>query len=102
MPSIPLATLDPASMLAAINALTAAFQLLSGQQPARPQGTGQDGQPGAPGQDAKKGDWQETSRSVGTIRVTNPKDSTQFVDVQVINKLVMTDQATGKTWVWTR
>lgn len=101
MPSIPPATLDPSSMLAAIQALTAGFQLLTGQQQQRGGAPGQDGQPGQSAK-SKKGDWQEQSRRTAKVRVTNPQDETQFVDVQVINQLVMVNATTGETWVWNR
>ena len=88
-------------MLAAIQALTLGYNLLSGQQPGRDGAAGSDGQPGQ--SDSKKnGAWKEDDRQVGKIRVTNPDDDSQFVDVEVINRLVMKNQTTGETWVWTR
>jgi hypothetical protein len=104
LPAIPQATSDPESLLAAIQALTAGYNQLAGMLDQRPQSVnGVDGQPGAPGQKGKSGgNWTEQSRQVKTIRVFNPNDKTQFVDVQVINQLVMIDQSTSKTWTWNR
>lgn len=50
----------------------------------------------------RKQQWVEFSRVTETVRVTNPSDSSQFVDVQRINQLRMIDKVTGFTWEWNR
>ncbi len=48
------------------------------------------------------GNWIEFKRVTATVRVSNPQDSSQFVDIEQINQLVMVDRVTGATWVWNR
>jgi hypothetical protein len=44
--------------------------------------------------------WLEKERSTQIVRVTNPEDEDQWVDVERITRLVMEDQDTGDLWVW--
>lgn len=44
----------------------------------------------------------QSERVTEQVRLTNPNDSTQFVDVVRINKLVMRNENTGELWVWER
>jgi hypothetical protein len=44
--------------------------------------------------------WLEKERSTQIVRVTNPEDEDQWVDVERITRLVMEDQITGDLWVW--
>lgn len=48
--------------------------------------------------------WSELSqdRVVKKVRVFNPNDKTQFVDVEQINGVTMQDQLTGEKWTWKR
>ncbi len=96
---------DWQSVIDAINALALGYQLLSGQVPP-PGDPGQPGQPGSPGRagkDAKTGGrFIELSRGTKQVRITNPDDDSQFVDVEIINRLVMKDTVTGEQWVWQR
>ncbi len=48
------------------------------------------------------GNWIELKRVTATVRVSNPQDDSQFVDIEQINQLVMVDRVTGATWVWNR
>jgi len=101
LPSIPQAT-DLASALSAIQAMTDMLNLLTGQivntrgQPGR---QGQAGQPGKNNQN-KVGRFTEIKRVTENVTVTNPQDSSQFVEVERINALTMRDNITGETWTW--
>ena len=102
LPSIPIAT-DLISALAAINAMRQVLMMLTGALQGPPGLRGAQGQGGAAGAAAKKtkvGRWNEANRTTATERVYNPNDNSQYVDVQRINSLTMTDSVTGETWVW--
>jgi hypothetical protein len=43
----------------------------------------------------------ETNRVTQTVRVYNPNDKEQWVDVERINSLTMQDPVTGGLWQWT-
>jgi hypothetical protein len=45
-------------------------------------------------------DWTETGRVTQTERVFNPDDKSQWVDVERINQLTMTQEATGDVLQW--
>jgi hypothetical protein len=100
LPSIPEAT-DLNSALAAINAMRQMLLLLAGQIGRG----GAQGPPGAAGKSAQKekvGRWNEVSRSTSKVKVFNPDDKTQFVEVERINKLTMKDSVTNEQWIWNR
>lgn len=42
------------------------------------------------------------SRVTQTIRVYNPQDKQQYVDVEQINRMAFRDSTTGETWTWVR
>jgi hypothetical protein len=44
----------------------------------------------------------QIERVTEQVRLTNPNDDTQWVDVVRINKLVMRNENTGELWVWER
>ena len=44
--------------------------------------------------------WLEKERVTARVRIFNPEDDSQWVDVIRIMKLVMEDQITGELWVW--
>ena len=44
--------------------------------------------------------WLEQYRVTAIVRIFNPEDDSQWVDVERIMKLVMEDQITGELWVW--
>jgi hypothetical protein len=46
------------------------------------------------------GNWSETGRVTQIQRVFNPNDSSQWVDVERINQLTMTQDATGDVLKW--
>lgn len=48
----------------------------------------------------KHGVFKEVSRSTKKVRVYNPQDKTQYVDVKQITSLVMRNSVTGDTWQW--
>ncbi len=48
------------------------------------------------------GEEVEVKRTTETIRVRNPQDSEQYVDIERINTLDMKNKTTGDTWVWKR
>lgn len=100
MPSIPPVQPNIASLTATVNAMRHVIMILSGQQ-------GTEGPPGRPGKDGKtKSDpptrWAETTRVVETVRIFSPEDRSVYVDVERINRLVMSDKATKELWSWDR
>lgn len=44
--------------------------------------------------------WLEKYRITQPVRIFNPNDNSQWVDVMQIVKLVMEDQITGDLWAW--
>lgn len=46
--------------------------------------------------------WVEIERVHSVVRITNPADKEQYVDVDRITKLVFQDTVTGNKWVWSR
>ena len=44
--------------------------------------------------------WIEAERVTARVRIFNPDDDNQWVDVIRIMKLIMEDQDTGDLWVW--
>jgi hypothetical protein len=44
----------------------------------------------------------QIERVTEKVRLTNPDDKEQYVDVLRINKLVMRNENTGELWVWER
>ena len=44
--------------------------------------------------------WVEDSRTTQVVRVYNPNDKSQWVDVERINNLTFVDQDTGGVWQW--
>lgn len=102
IPNIPPAT-DLASAIAAINALRAAVMALAGRQQSRPP------QPWTPQinnfQSTNSNTrWQEDRkvRVTQVVRVFNPKNKKQYVDVEQINGLTFADQKTGEKFQWKR
>lgn len=104
LPSIPQAT-DLPSALSAIQAMTDMLNILVGNIPNTRGQPGRAGQAGQPGKNPKNsiGRFTEVSGSRVTekVKVTNPQDSSQFVEVERINKVVMRDNVTGEQWIWT-
>jgi hypothetical protein len=49
-----------------------------------------------------QGRWVETNRVTAPVRIFNPTDQSQYVDVLRINQLTFTDNVTGETWIWNR
>jgi len=48
------------------------------------------------------GSWTQKSIATEVVRIYNPEDKTQYVDVERINKLVMGNNATKQTWEFKR
>lgn len=103
VPTIPVAR-DLASALAAINAITAWIN--AQQQPKRTaQGTGGGGttippKPTPKQPQPQQGRWNEITRQTQKVKIVNPQDPTQFVEVEQLTKLVMQDSQTKETWIW--
>lgn len=100
LPAVPPAQPTLASLTASVNAMRQVILILTGQQ-------GTQGRPGAPGRDGKgKSDpptrWAETTRVVETVRIFSPDDKSVYVDVERINRLIMSDKATKELWSWDR
>lgn len=100
LPAIPTAT-DLASALTAIQAITKIVQtLLQGSGSA---GGGITGFKTQSGSKASNNFTEVASRRVTkTVRIYNPSDQTQYVDVQQVSSVTMQDPMTGQTWTWTR
>lgn len=96
IPSIPPARPDVQSLMHTVNAMRQVIMILSGQQGLR-------GPQGAPGNNAKSkpARWSESNRQTEKVKVYNPNDKTQFIEVERINSLTMRDAVTGETWNWT-
>lgn len=101
IPNIPPAT-DLPSALAAINALSNAIRIITGRQNARPP------DPWTPQinnfTSTNSSRWQEqrSDRVTKVVRVKNPQDESQFVDVEQINGLTFVDQKTQEKFSWKR
>lgn len=54
--------------------------------------------------DVTKPTWGEvrSARQTKKVRVENPEDPDQFVDIEQIEGLTMKNAKTGETWKWTR
>lgn len=99
LPAIPTAQPnDMGSIIAALNALKMAFELLAGQRKQPAPFTGGGLLKSAKAQ--KKGRWVEIQRIVKPVRVFNPNDHSQYVDVQRTEKLVLQDSVTGEIWLY--
>lgn len=89
LPAVPVAT-DLKSALQAINALRQVVQVITNQI-TQPQGANN-----------FIADWHESDRVTEIVRVYNPNDKSQYVDIQRINRLRMKDKKTGSTWEFVR
>lgn len=97
IPAIPPATPNLASLVATVNAMRQVIIFITGQQgPAGPQGAA------GGGAKTKPVRWTEESRSTEKVKIYNPDDNTQFVEIERINKLTMQDGVTGESWTWSR
>lgn len=50
----------------------------------------------------KQAAYQEVHRTTKVVRVYNPQDKSQYVDVEQIESLLMRDTKTGEVWAWKR
>lgn len=94
LPTVPEAK-DLQSALAAINAMRRILQTIVSQTPQHPGGI-------SGFKMAKTQGFQEIKqrRVYKTVRVYNPQDHSQYVDVQQIVSMTMADPATGQIWYW--
>lgn len=92
LPSIPPAQPNLASLTATVNALRDAFQIYTGQQ----------GQRGADGKQSPSGSWSQANVVTETVRIYNPDDKSQYVDVERINSLTWNNAATKQTITFKR
>lgn len=97
LPAIPIAT-DLQSALAAINAMRLIIQKITNQNQ-DDNGTQINNFQMKPD---KSTTWAEDSRKTETVKVYNPDDHSQFIEVERINQLVMKDKTTGNKWTWNR
>lgn len=88
-----------ANLQQVISILNRNFQALS---PSTPKPSGRTTATTKKSNELKKTQWEEVTRTLKIVRVENPNDSTQFVDVEQINSLTMRDRKTGEVWKWTR
>lgn len=89
-PNIPIAH-DLQSALSAIDAMRRILQMLLNMQTANNKAT-----------KPKVGSFAEISRKTEVVRIYNPSDHTQYVDVEHITELTMGDKTTGQSWTWRR
>lgn len=99
LPGIPPAQPNIQSLVQTVNTMRQVLLYITGQQGPR-------GPQGAPGNNAKaqKARWVEASRNTVKVRVfqNNDKSSPNWVDIEQINGLKMTDGITGESWSWSR
>lgn len=102
LPAIPPPN-DLQSAINAINMLINYVYQLSGQiGPTGPQGDrGSPGQPGRP-PNQNVGRWIETNRATEKVKIYNPDDHDQWVEVLRTNSLTMRDSVTGELWQYSR
>ena len=106
MPAIPNPSPSIAGLMATVVALKRAVETMNQSNNA---GNGTGGingftlNPGDPSKKTQKQPtWVEINRTKETVRVFNPNDSSQYVDVERINKIVWRDTVTGELFTWTR
>jgi hypothetical protein len=103
LPPLPIA--NSGNLVDTVNAIRQVVQQL-GSPATTPKGNNHSGtnsgQSGNKQSKQKTSRWVEQSRQTGKVRVYNPDDHEQYVDVEQINQLTMRDQITGATWVWSR
>jgi hypothetical protein len=96
LPAIPPAT-DLKSALNAINVMRQIIQIITNQQPIIiNQGQSNNSSK------FKTASWRESSRKTEKIKVYNPQDKSQWVEIERINELTMEDNNSNSTWRWTR
>jgi hypothetical protein len=103
-PSIPRAH-DLDSAIRAINAIADYLRWLNNmlsQNNHRPNPSGGGGSTNSKKNSNKVGKYTEVSRSTKTVRIYNPNDKSQYVDVEQIYALNFQDNKTGETWTWKR
>lgn len=86
-----------AAVAALLNAMRLLLMQLTNQQ-------GNKGQTNNAKTKNEKGRWRESNRVVEKVRVfqNNDPKSENWVDVEQINSLTMTDGVTGTQWTWKR
>lgn len=103
LPPLPIA--NSGNLVNTVNAIRQVVQQL-GSPATLPKGNNHSGtntgQSGNKQSKQKTSRWSEQSRTTSKVRVYNPDDHEQYVDVEQINQLTMVDKITGATWVWRR
>jgi hypothetical protein len=94
IPAIPVAT-DMASAIQAINTMRQIIQAMTNQT-----GGGGGGGPGTVSTVQANFQENKSKRVVQTVRVYNPNDKTQFVDVKQITGLTFENRLTKQTITW--
>jgi len=106
LPAIPAPDGTIEGMMNSLNSLIQGYNGLAGFGPFGGASASASASGGAAGgfktKDQKGGRFIERSRQTKKVRVTNPDDENQWVDVMVITALTMVDTKTGETWDWTR
>ncbi len=90
LPAIPLAH-DLSSAIAAINAMRQWLMWMMNQRPHNNK---------TPQASLNEGNFVESNRTTQVVRIYNPNDSSQWVDVEEITGLTMTDKKSGQSWVF--
>lgn len=96
LPQVPPAT-DLPSALAAIAAIRLIINQITNVN-----NTTNGPRGGGSGSSSEDADWVEDSRVSEKVRVYNPEDKKQYVDIQRINRLVMKNTKTKQHWQWDR
>jgi hypothetical protein len=96
LPAIPVAQPNVQSLTAAVNAMRQLLIIYLGQQ------RGPNSTISSPRNNS--GSWQETNRVTEKVKIYQNNDPTtgNFVEVEQINSLTMTQKSSGQKWTWQR
>lgn len=104
MPSVPIATTDINSLVSTVNMLRQMVLRLSGQDQSGLDNPNQPRPAPKIPQEQKRVQYSETQRTTEKVKIyqNNDKTSENWIEVEMINTLQMTDKNTGQTWEWRR
>lgn len=101
LPGIPPPDATIAGLLATVDALRRNMLIITGQQGV--QGPRGQAGPRSPNTGAK-GQWIEDKgkRVMTKVKIYSKTDPTQFVEIEQVNSITMTNKDTKQTWTWRR
>lgn len=100
LPTIPVPAPNWDAMMATVSALKHTVEQLAGQRPVQNGGSNKSGNKGNKKNQTNR--FNEINRVTTQVRVYNPNDKSQYVDIDQINQLTLQDKVTGETWGWNR